>query len=92
MRNASFVELDSGDSGAIQLMNFHQTKGREADAVILSFSSADYYGRGSEPYDEASRVLYVSMTRARRQVVVMLPSDPHPLVEPFGQYAVAVPE
>ncbi|MHB8498968.1 MAG: UvrD-helicase domain-containing protein [Acidimicrobiales bacterium] len=92
MRNASFVELDSGDSGAIQLMNFHQTKGREADAVILSFSSADYYGRGGEPYDEASRVLYVSMTRARRRVLVMLPSDPHPLVAPFGQYAVAVSE
>ncbi len=92
MRDASFVELDSGDSGAIQLMNFHQTKGREADAVILSFSSADYYGRGGEPYDEASRVLYVSMTRARQRVVVMLPSDPHPLVEPFGQYATALPE
>ncbi|HVA08553.1 MAG TPA: hypothetical protein VNG12_17600 [Acidimicrobiales bacterium] len=63
LRNASFVELDSGDSGAIQLMNFSQTKGREADAVILSYSSTDWYGYGAaEPFDEASRLLYVSMT------------------------------
>ncbi|MHB1251791.1 MAG: UvrD-helicase domain-containing protein [Acidimicrobiales bacterium] len=83
LRNESFVELDSGDLGAIQLMNFHQTKGREADAVILSYSSTDWYGRGGEPYEEASRVLYVSMTRARHRIVVLLPSAPHALVQPF---------
>lgn len=88
LRNESFVELDSGDTGAIQLMNFHQTKGREADAVVLSYSSADYYGRGGEPYDEPSRVLYVSMTRAREKVIVLLPPSPHPLVQPFERYAV----
>ena len=87
LRNESFVELDSGDAGAIQLMNFHQTKGREADAVILSYSSADYYGRGGEPYDEPSRVLYVSMTRARHKILVLLPPSPHPLVQPFERYA-----
>ncbi len=83
LRNESFVELDSGDLGAIQLMNFHQTKGREADAVILSYSSADWYGRGGEPYEESSRILYVSMTRARHKIIVLLPPSPHPLVEPF---------
>jgi DNA helicase-2/ATP-dependent DNA helicase PcrA len=88
LRNASFVELDAGDSGAIQLMNFSQTKGREADAVILSYGSADWYGRAArEPYDEPSRLLYVSMTRARRTVVVMLPAQPHELVAPFLRYA-----
>lgn len=88
VRDASFVELDSGDTGAIQVMNFSQTKGREADATILSYSSADWYGRNaSEPFDEASRILYVSMTRARRQVIVMLPPDPHLLVAPFLAYA-----
>ena len=87
-RNTSFVELDAGDTGAIQLMNFSQTKGREADAVILSYSSGDWYGPGAaEPFDEASRLLYVSMTRARHQVVVMLPPSPHALVRPFLAYA-----
>ena len=84
VRNASFVELDAGDTGAIQLMNFSQTKGREADAVVLSYTSNDWYGPdAAEPFDEASRLLYVSLTRAREAVVVLLPPDPHPLVRPF---------
>jgi DNA helicase II / ATP-dependent DNA helicase PcrA len=87
LRDESFVELDSGDGGAVQLMNFHQTKGREADAVVLSHTSSDWYGRGGEPYEEPSRVLYVSMTRARNKIIVLLPSSPHPLVEPFLQHA-----
>lgn len=87
VRNASFVELDAGDTGAIQLMNFSQTKGREADAVILSYGSGDWYGpKAAEPYDEASRLLYVSMTRARHIVIVMLPASPHALVRPFLAY------
>lgn len=87
LRNESFVELDSGDTGAVQLMNFHQTKGREADVVILSHTSSDWYGYGGEPYEEPSRVLYVSITRARRKVIVLLPSSPHALVAPFVHLA-----
>jgi DNA helicase-2/ATP-dependent DNA helicase PcrA len=87
LRTLSFVDLDAGDAGDVQLMNFSQTKGREADAALLSYTSADYYGPAGEPFDEASRVLYVSMTRARNIVVVFLPSDPHPLVAPFLRYA-----
>lgn len=84
MRDSSFVELDAGDVGATQLMNFSQTKGREADAVILSYTSSDWYGPDAvEPFDEPSRILYVSITRARRSVVVLVPPDPHPLVAPF---------
>jgi DNA helicase II / ATP-dependent DNA helicase PcrA len=90
-RDASFVELDAGDGGAIQLMNFSQTKGREADATILSYTSNDYYGRGGEPYDAPSRILYVSMTRARHKVVIMLPPNPHAVVSPFLRYAVNLP-
>lgn len=87
-RTASFVELDGGDSGRTQLMNFSQTKGREADGVILSYLSADYYGRNAqEPYDEPSRILYVSLTRARQTVVILLPTNPHPLVAPFQMFA-----
>lgn len=83
LRSESFVDLDTGDQGRIQLMNFHQTKGREADAVVLSYSSSDWYGSEGEPYEEASRILYVSMTRARHLVVILLPPSPHPLVAPF---------
>jgi DNA helicase-2/ATP-dependent DNA helicase PcrA len=88
IRDESFVELDSGDTGQVQLMNFHQTKGREADAIVLSHTSNDWYGRGGEPYEEPSRVLYVSMTRARHKVVVLLPSSPHALVAQLLQHAV----
>ena len=91
LRNESFVELDSGDTGAVQLMNFHQTKGREADVVILSHTSSDWYGHGGEPYEEPSRVLYVSITRARHKVIVLLPSRPHALVAPFAQLADGAP-
>jgi DNA helicase-2/ATP-dependent DNA helicase PcrA len=83
LRSESFVDLDAGDQGRVQLMNFHQTKGREADAVILSYSTNDWYGNEGEPYEETSRILYVSMTRARKLVVVLLPTLPHPLVAPF---------
>lgn len=88
-RDASFVELDSGDTGSVQLMNFSQTKGREADGVILSFLSTDFFGRGGEPWEEASRLLYVSMTRARLTIHVLLPDDPHDLVAPLSGLALA---
>jgi DNA helicase II / ATP-dependent DNA helicase PcrA len=91
LRSASFVELDGGDTGAVQLMNFSQTKGREADATVLVFDDEEYFGKEGEPFSEASRLLYVAMTRARRRVVVLLPRWPHPLVAPLLPYAVPLP-
>jgi DNA helicase-2/ATP-dependent DNA helicase PcrA len=66
-------------------MNFHQTKGREADVVILVYRSGDYLAdwKEAEPYERASRVLYVSLTRARHRAIILLPDDPHPLVCPL---------
>jgi ATP-dependent DNA helicase UvrD/PcrA len=84
LRNASMVELDAGDIGAVQVMNFTQTKGREADATLLVFEDNDFFGYEAEPFRDASRLLYVAMTRARRRVVVLLPPWPHPLVAPLG--------
>jgi DNA helicase-2/ATP-dependent DNA helicase PcrA len=80
------VELESRTKGIVQLMNFYQTKGREADAVILVYRVGDYLaGRfAREPFTDASKVLFVSMTRARTKVVVILPPDPHPLIAPFA--------
>jgi DNA helicase II / ATP-dependent DNA helicase PcrA len=91
LRNASMVELDAGDIGAVQVMNFSQTKGREADATLLVFEDDDFFGYEAEPFPEASRLLYVAMTRARTRVVVLLPPWPHPLVAPLQRFAVPLP-
>ena len=83
----SLVTNDGADRGVVQVMNLHQTKGREADATILVFRDGEYFGRYSEPYEENSRLLYVGLTRARNHVTVVLGDDPHPLVAPLLAYA-----
>lgn len=70
----------------VQLMNFHQTKGREADAVILVFQDGEWYGHDAEPFTDSSRVLYVALTRARREISVILPDNPHALVAPLQAF------
>lgn len=89
MRSAALLESSRMRLPPTKLMNFHQTKGREADAVILVYRDGDVLSSwsDSEPYEESSRVLYVSLTRARQRLSVILPTDPHPLVAPFGQLA-----
>jgi DNA helicase-2/ATP-dependent DNA helicase PcrA len=84
-RSGVLVDFDSVQESPVQLMNFHQTKGREADAVLLVYRDGDYLagGRDSEPFDESSRVLFVAVSRARLTVTVILPPNPHPLVAPF---------
>jgi DNA helicase-2/ATP-dependent DNA helicase PcrA len=86
-RAESFTEIDAGDTAPVQVMNLHQTKGREADAVIIAFRSGDYHGREGEPFPAASRLLYVILTRARKQITLILPTDPHALVAPFASLA-----
>jgi len=84
IRAESFTEADAGDKSPIQVMNLHQTKGREADAIIAVFRASDYFGKEQEPYASASRLLYVVLTRARQQVTLLLPTMPHPLVAPLA--------
>lgn len=88
-RMESLLEVDWAQAGPVSLMNFHQTKGREADVVILVYRPDDYLAdrAAREPYADASRLLYVAMTRAREQVVVVLPPQPHALVAPFAGLA-----
>ena len=85
-RTSALVGDDFLDQHPVQIMNFYQTKGREADQVILLYRSGDYLAnhRVSEPFADSSRVLYVALTRARKRVVVLLPDDPHPLIAPFA--------
>ena len=83
-RVEALIDLDYSERGQISLMNYHQTKGREADVVIHVFHDDDYFGNEAEPFEELSRLLNVALSRARERVIVLLPPNPHPLVEPFG--------
>jgi DNA helicase-2/ATP-dependent DNA helicase PcrA len=77
------VNHDTGAQGLIQVMNLHQTKGREVDATILCCKNDDYFGNEREPYTDNSRLLYVVLTRARQTATILLPERPHGLVAPL---------
>lgn len=68
---------------AIQVMNLHQTKGREADTTILLLGSDEWHGYESEPFPAGSRLLYVVMTRARHRAHLVVPDSSHPLWQPL---------
>lgn len=82
-RHAALV----GDAGLrphpVQVMNLHQTKGREADATILLLQDDEYYGGEGPPYPTLSRLLYVVLTRARRRAHIVVPDRVHPLWSPL---------
>jgi len=82
-RVEALIDLDYSERGRVRLMNYHQTKGREADIVIHVFHDNDYFGPEEEPFEELSRLLNVALSRARERVIILLPPNPHPLVEPF---------
>nr|WP_037831656.1 UvrD-helicase domain-containing protein [Streptomyces sp. NRRL S-325] len=67
----------------VQVMNLHQTKGREADTTILLLADDEYYGPESEPFPSGSRLLYVVMTRARHHAHLVVPANSHPLWAPL---------
>jgi DNA helicase-2/ATP-dependent DNA helicase PcrA len=69
---------------AVQVMNLHQTKGREADAVVILCDDDDFHGNETEPFVDASRLLYVILTRARNEVTLIFGRDPHALVAPIA--------
>ena len=79
------VEAEAAERGNLKLMNFYQTKGREADTVIHVFHDDDYFGMETEPFESTSRLLNVAVSRARRHVVIILPRNPIPLVKPLAR-------
>lgn len=85
----SAITSDVPVGSAVQLMNFHQTKGREADAVVLVYREGGWVTRreSSEPFLTESRVLYVALTRAREAVTVLVPPDSHPFIAPLAAIA-----
>ncbi|WP_193048448.1 UvrD-helicase domain-containing protein [Mycolicibacterium baixiangningiae] len=82
-RHAALV----GDAGLrphpVQVMNLHQTKGREADVTILLLQDDEYHGNEGPPYPTLSRLLYVVLTRARRRAYIVVPDRVHPLWSPL---------
>jgi DNA helicase-2/ATP-dependent DNA helicase PcrA len=86
-RVEALIDLHQPERGSVSLMNFHQTKGREADVVIHVYRSDDFFGDEGEPFEKNSRLMNVALSRARQRVVVLLPDDPHPLVAPFASLA-----
>ena len=82
-RNGVLVGAGNQRPRAIQVMNLHQTKGREADTTILLLQEDEYHGREGEPFPSGSKLLYVVMTRARHQAHIVVPATPHPLWRPL---------
>jgi ATP-dependent DNA helicase UvrD/PcrA len=75
-----------GDAGLrphpVQVMNLHQTKGREANATILLLQPGEYHGNERSPYPKLSRLLYVVLTRARDRAYLAVPDDVHAVGAP----------
>lgn len=60
------------EKGKVAIMTMHQAKGLSADAVILAVAEDEYIpGRATgEAIDDERRLLFVSLTRARRYLYV----------------------
>lgn len=69
---------------AVQVMNLHQTKGRETDAVIILCGDDDFHGYENEPFVDGSRLLYVILTRARKEITLISGNHPHALFAPIA--------
>jgi superfamily I DNA/RNA helicase len=61
---------------SVTLMSIHQSKGREADTVILDLEMATktYDGYLKDP-DSEHRVFYVGVTRAKQRLFSLLPTE-----------------
>jgi DNA helicase II / ATP-dependent DNA helicase PcrA len=74
---------------SVRLMTTHQAKGRELGAVIVVHDPRDY--RHESPttrgWATATRLQYVAVSRARHNVVIVLPPDPNALYAPLARLA-----
>jgi DNA helicase-2/ATP-dependent DNA helicase PcrA len=87
-RNAvrGLVDYQVKPTSAVRIMNIYQTKGREVDSAVLAFEPNAFVPgqyEDADPESEAARTLYVALTRARREVFVLVPPSPHELIAGF---------
>lgn len=93
LRASTLVGALAQRAKPVQVMNLHQTKGREADTTVLLLQPDEFHGYEQEPYPTGSRLLYVCLTRARERAHIVLPDDTrvvHGLWAPFIRACVAV--
>lgn len=85
VRSSTLVGGQTSRPKPVQLMNLHQTKGREADATVLMLQPDEFHGYEVEPFATGSRLLYVCLTRARERAHIVLPETGtvHGLWKPF---------
>ncbi|MGQ4482629.1 UvrD-helicase domain-containing protein [Streptomyces sp. SAS_276] len=83
VRDEALVGAGTTRRAPIQVMNLHQTKGREADTTILLLGSNEFHGSEGEPYPTGSKLLYVVMTRARKEAHLVVPNLVHGLWAPL---------
>lgn len=83
LRSESLVGNAAARPKPVQVMNLHQTKGREADATVLVLQDGEYHGKEGEPFPAGSKLLYVCMTRAREKTHIVVPNQVHPLWRPL---------
>jgi DNA helicase II / ATP-dependent DNA helicase PcrA len=79
----ALVGTSTSRSRPVQVMNLHQTKGREADTTILLLQPDEYHGREAHPYPRGSKLVYVLLTRARHHALIVVPPVQHPLWSPL---------
>jgi DNA helicase II / ATP-dependent DNA helicase PcrA len=79
IRVGTLVGSRAGRPMPVQVMNLHQTKGREADATVLLLQPDEFHGYEPEPYPTGSRLLYVCLTRARERAHIVVPENIHGL-------------
>ncbi|MGA5441918.1 UvrD-helicase domain-containing protein [Streptomyces griseoincarnatus] len=83
VRDEALVGAGTARRAPIQVMNLHQTKGREADITILLLGDNEFHGSEGEPYPTGSKLLYVVMTRARKKAHLVVPDLVHGLWAPL---------
>jgi DNA helicase II / ATP-dependent DNA helicase PcrA len=81
-RDAVLSTKEATGGASVQLMVLHQAKGREADACIIVIGH-EWAWRDEKSAPRQRRVLYVAMTRARHEVVVILEPNPTSAVRPL---------
>lgn len=77
LRVGTLVGSRAGRPKPVQVMNLHQTKGREADATVLLLQPDEFHGYEPEPYPTGSRLLYVCLTRAHERAHIVVPDSIH---------------
>ena len=67
--------------GKLAVVTYHQSKGLERDAVVLMGADASYltyFARDEDP-SRCPNTLYVAITRAKKELLVVQDADPGPL-------------